>query len=274
MMLIDHFFYSLFLYYFSCKVSKGSGSIGTRSRGFSRVRRYRAQSDPAAPEESVFAKSNSVRVVDIRDHEESKTAVIMILRLPQDAEVEFLFDLISDDPKLIVEEMKADAQLDLTGISASTLLEVISPIAELAKGVAMRIVGAEKAVNDERNKIVGNVIDIDIRDDGKIDKDEPSSQINAPSTSSSSTSSSAVTGSLNSSSSYSTSSMLASSTPISLSERILYEALFMDIYLKDDIEVNGEKGSRFERYRSSSHHFEPLLKIVKAMKHINRGIFV
>ena len=90
-------------------VSKGSGSIGTRARGFSRVRRYRAQSDPVAPDESVLKKkSDSVRVVDIRDHECSKTNVILILRLPEDAEVEFLFDLISDDPKLIVEEMKVD----------------------------------------------------------------------------------------------------------------------------------------------------------------------
>ena len=268
--------YSLSLHHHCCLLiaSKGSGSIGTRPRGFSRVRRYRAKSDPVAPDESILKKkSDSVRVVDIRDHEGSKTNVILILRLPEDAEVEFLFDLISDDPKLIVEEMKVDTNLPLTGISASTLLESISPIVELAAGVAMRIVEADKVGNEERSKFITGGGDVDTRDD-RIEKDDLSPQASSSLSASSSTLPASSTSNPNapSSSSQSSSSHDNASPEISLSERILYEILFMEIYLKGEIEVIGEGGSRFECYRSRRHHFEPLINIARTIRNTDRGI--
>ena len=224
------------------------------------------------PDESLLKKSGTVRVVDIKDHDDSKTAVILLLRLPDTTEVEFFFDLISDDPKLIVEEMKADSNLPLTGVSDDILLESISPVVQLAKIVAMRIEEVRKVSSDDKSKIVGSGGDADGRDE-RVDKEEINPQNTSSSTSSNNTTILPGISALSPSSSSQPSSFHDALSAASLSERILYEVLFMDIYLKEDIEVNRERGSRFERYRSRAEYFEPLVNIARTINHIDRGNF-
>lgn len=85
------------------------------------------------------AGEHAVSVVALNDHTESDESILLLLRLKENLNVEFLFDLHNDDPHMIAEEMKSDNDISRLGIPSEIILEAIFPVVQLAKDVALRL---------------------------------------------------------------------------------------------------------------------------------------